>query len=145
MKFFALLPRFPLALVLIWYLMGFQVACIHATVRTRAHAVSTGTWGGDHVVLEVTKGGAEVEFDCAHGQITQPMTLDRKGNFGLKGTFSPEHGGPVRNDESDSANQVRYTGHVNGKIMTLTVVLEKDRLGPFTLAYERQPNLMKCR
>jgi hypothetical protein len=145
MKFFALLPSFSLALVLTWYPTGFQVACIHATAGAKTQAVSTGTWGGDHVVLEVTNGGAEVEFDCAHGRITQPVTPDRKGNFDLSGTFSAEHGGPVRDNENDSANQARYTGHTDGKTMTLTVVLEKEKLGPFTLAYDRRPNLMKCR
>ncbi len=118
---------------------------LHSLSLAKAHPVQKGTWGGEGVILEVTPGGAEVEFDCAHGQIIQPMTLDRKGNFDWAGTFAPEHGGPVLNSETGSADKVRYTGHTDGKIMTLMVVLENEKLGPFSLTYDRQPNLRKCR
>ena len=46
-------------------------------------------WGGDHVRLEVTRNGAELEFDCATGTITEPLP-DTDGTFSLKGTFTPE-------------------------------------------------------
>jgi hypothetical protein len=39
-------------------------------------AVTTGTWGGEHVFLEVSEKGADVEFDCARGQISQPIALE---------------------------------------------------------------------
>jgi len=41
-----------------------------------ASAVATGAWGGEHVVLKVSEKGADVEFDCAHGQVTQPIVVD---------------------------------------------------------------------
>src|SRR5437016_8340462 len=40
-----------------------------------------GTWGGEHVILDVSKNGAVLEFDCAHGQIDQPLILDKKGRL----------------------------------------------------------------
>src|ERR1700682_4131246 len=61
-----------------------------------ASSVATGSWGGEHIVLDVSAKSAEVEFDCAHGQITQSMTIDKDGDFDVAGTFTPEHGGPVR-------------------------------------------------
>ncbi len=145
MNFFGLLLSLPFALILIWHSAGLQLAGIHAAVRAKAHAVQKGTWGGEGVILEVTHNGAEVEFDCAHGQISQPMTFDRKGNFDWAGTFTLEHGGPVLNNETGNADKAHYTGHIEGKVMTLTVVLEKEKVGPFTLTYDARPNLRKCR
>jgi hypothetical protein len=31
--------------------------------------VAAGTWGGPHVVLEVSAEGGRVEYDCAHGAL----------------------------------------------------------------------------
>jgi len=42
----------------------------------REHAAN-GTWGGRGVRLEVHDEGAQAEFDCAHGEITEPLVLDK--------------------------------------------------------------------
>jgi hypothetical protein len=107
--------------------------------------VTSGTWGGEHVSLEVSKSGAEVEFDCAHGQITQPLILDKHGNFNVAGTFTPEHGGPVRRDEETTPAQARYSGHVDGDSLSLKITLEKEIVGRYTLTRGSQALLRKCR
>ena len=139
----ALFLRRMLAVIAICHFTVLPLSRIHAA--TKAHALPKGTWGGDHITLQVTEKGAEVEFDCAHGQITQPIKLDRKGNFNLRGTFAPEHGGPVLRDEGSHDEPVRYVGHTDGTTMTLTVDREKEKLGAFVLTRSRQSNLMKCR
>ncbi|MEO8683028.1 MAG: hypothetical protein ABI665_28540, partial [Vicinamibacterales bacterium] len=60
-----------------------------------AAAVQTATWGGDHVRMDVTPSGAALEFDCARGTITETVP-DADATFSLKGTFTPERGGPTR-------------------------------------------------
>jgi hypothetical protein len=110
-----------------------------------ANTVTTGTWGGEHIILEVSEKGTEAEFDCAHGEITQPMVLDKNGDFDVAGTFTPEHGGPVLRDEAPSTAPARYSGHVEGKTMKLTITLEKETAGSFTLTYDSRPMLRKCR
>ncbi len=107
--------------------------------------VTAGTWGGEHVVLEVSKSGAQVEFDCAHGQIAQPITLDKHGDFNVAGTFTPEHGGPVLRDENTPPVQARYSGHVEGDTLSLKVMLEKEEVGTYTLTRGSQTMLRKCR
>jgi hypothetical protein len=107
--------------------------------------VTSGTWGGEHVSLEVSKSGAEVEFDCAHGQITQPLILDKHGDFNVAGTFTPEHGGPVRRDEDTPPVQARYSGHVDGDTLSLKVSRAKDEVGTYTLTRGSQALLRKCR
>ena len=104
-----------------------------------------GTWGGEHVILDVSKNGAVLEFDCAHGQIDQPLILDKKGRFAARGTFTPEHGGPVRRDEVTPSSAARYSGQVKGDVMTLKVVGGGVDVGIFTLNRSAHPLLRKCR
>jgi hypothetical protein len=133
------------SLVVVLALSSFQVCFPAAWVRSNArNSVATGVWGGEHVILEVSARGAEAEFDCARGQITQPLTLDQHGDFDVVGTFTREHGGPVLRDDTPSSNPARYTGHVQGNILNLTIVLEKEKLGPFTLSKGSRPPLRKC-
>lgn len=106
-----------------------------------------GTWSGEHISLEVTAQGGQVEYDCAHGMIDQKIVADEAGNFDLRGTHVREHGGPVRKDEIEDRHPARYTGHLKGDTMTLTVT-ESDTgqsIGTFTLVFGQQPHLMKCR
>jgi hypothetical protein len=111
----------------------------------RGYAIETGGWGGDHIALEVSKKGAKVELDCAHGQIAQAITLDKHGNFDVAGTFTPEHGGPVLRDENSTPTPAHYVGHIRGDTMILTVTLGKEEVGTFTLTRGARPILRKCR
>ena len=65
--------------------------------------VPSGTWGGEHIVMEVAGAGATVEFDCAHGTIDGTLTLDSGGRFDVAGSFTPDRGGPNRRDEPSRA------------------------------------------
>jgi hypothetical protein len=105
------------------------------------------TWAGDHVRLEVTASGAELEFDCATGTITEPLP-QAEGDFSLKGTFTPERGGPTRDGETSRINAT-YSGTIKNDTMSLRIVLtgqDHDReVGTYSLAKGRSVNLMKCR
>ncbi len=35
-----------------------------------------GTWGGQSIAMEVTDAGATIEYDCAHGRITEKIAPD---------------------------------------------------------------------
>jgi hypothetical protein len=113
-------------------------------------SVAAGSWGGEHIILEVSRAGGEIEFDCAQGKITQSLFMNRAGDFEVAGTFTPQHGGPVRRDENTVATPAHYSGHIEGQTegqtMTLTVTLdkEKEKLGPFTLVLGSTPRLRKC-
>src|SRR6266550_7230588 len=87
----------------------------------RNDKLANGVWGGQHIRAEVTDSGANIEFDCAHGAIDQPIVLDGKGSFDVKGKFTPEHGGPTRRDEESNDRLVRYVGQVKGQTLTLTI------------------------
>ena len=112
----------------------------------QGEALATGIWGGEHIHAEVTERGAEIEFDCAHGSIPQQIMLDNSRQFDASGTYSPEHAGPIRDDENNS-RPVRYKGSVTEPAITLTISDSKTKeiIGTFTLRLGNEGRIMKCR
>jgi hypothetical protein len=108
--------------------------------------VPEGLWGGVGIRLQVTKQGAEIEYDCAHGRISEPLSLNAKGHFQAKGTHVRERGGPIRLGESPIEEAASYTGDVKGQTMTLEVFLtaKSESIGRFTLTRGREARLRKC-
>ncbi len=109
--------------------------------------LSTGIWGGEHISLQVTEGGATIEYDCAHGTISRGILVDRRGRFVVEGTHVEEHGGPVRVNEQLNGYPVQFTGRVSGKRLKLTVKRRDTTkiIGIFTLSYGQEASLVKCR
>ena len=101
-------------------------------------------WGGPHVRLVLTKDGGEIEFDCAHGKITEALRLTEQGAFVAKGTFVRE-GGPTRSGESGEA--ARYSGRMEGNKMSLIVTLtdSNEKLDEFSLTRGNEGRLWKCK
>jgi len=106
--------------------------------------IGGGTWGGDHVTLTVGT-SSHLEFDCAHGDIPNPLTVDR-GTISATGTFVREYGGPIRSDESLDIHPALYAGTVSGTSMQLSVKLADsgDLLGPFSLVRGAVGRVAKC-
>ncbi len=107
--------------------------------------VAAGAWGGEHLILEVSEKGAEADFECARGQVTQPIKLNEHGDFNVAGTFTPGHGGPALRNETSEPAAARYSGHVDGDNMTLTISVGGKRVGVFALSRGAHPMLRKCR
>ncbi len=105
-----------------------------------------GEWGALGIAMEVTESGARLEFDCAHGTVSEPLLLDSDGRFDVKGFFFREHGGPIREGEEPKGEPVRYKGQVTGENMTLTVKPEggDSPIGNFNLTHGKTGRLRKC-
>lgn len=103
-----------------------------------------GDWGGDHIALSLTMTGGNVEYDCAHGGLFEPIRPDARGVFEAAGVHVPEHGGPVREDERPDSIPARYTGTVRGNRMTVRVSAAADTLGPYQLERGAVPRVLKC-
>jgi hypothetical protein len=108
---------------------------------------SPDVWGGRDISMEVTPQGATLEFDCAHGNVLEPIKANAKGKFAARGTYTPEHGGPIRRDNPPRDLPATYKGSIAGDTMRLQVVLvDKDQQPePFTLTRGKAGRLMKCR
>jgi hypothetical protein len=104
-----------------------------------------GVWGGEHISLEVTASGGNLDFDCAHGAITEKIVPGHDGRFAVKGTYAAEHGGPVREGE-DSSKPATYRGLIDGSTMTLTITVSgSDKpVGTFTLTRGQDGRIRKC-
>jgi hypothetical protein len=112
----------------------------------KTHRIATGVWGGQHINIDVGSRSAKVEYDCAHGEIAGPLVIDGVGKFQLRGTFTPEHGGPVRADETQRAQPATYSGEIKGNTMTLTLkVSGSDETETFTLERGKAGELFKCK
>jgi hypothetical protein len=106
----------------------------------------TGIWGGQHIRIDVAGKTASIEYDCANGTITGPLTINSRGEFKWRGAHSRERPGPVR-FEQPNQNPAVYSGWVKGGAMSLTVRLADtgEELGTFTLSRGSSGRVFKCR
>lgn len=105
-----------------------------------------GMWGGEHIAMDITAGGATIEYDCAHGTIDGFFAIDGSGRFDLAGVHVREHGGPVQEGEPPDAHPARYVGRTNGHTMSLTVTMtDTDQVvGTFALVRGVAGQVLKC-
>ena len=104
----------------------------------------TGAWGGRSISLSLTESGGTVEYDCAHGVISAPLSPDADGAVRAPGVHIREHGGPVRDGEPVDSVPALYLGSVRDGTLTLRVVVGADTLGPFVATRDATPQLFKC-
>jgi hypothetical protein len=120
------------------------LGCASALVRTQS-TVPAGIWGAPHVNLDVSATGGRIEYDCAHGTIDGPMSLDSGKRFDVRGTHVREQGGPVPEHEPQGV-PARYTGRLEDDGLTITVTLtdSNEVVGTFTLKRNTAGVLRKC-
>jgi hypothetical protein len=135
-----------IALLALWTPVVWNAARAYAPPQpAQLRRMAPGLWGGDHVRMMVSRTGARLEYDCADSTIDEPISLDAKGKFTAKGSYTPDRGGPRRSGAA--AGRARYVGEVSADAMKLTVTLEstKEPVGVFTLRRGEDPLLTKCR
>ena len=104
-----------------------------------------GTWGGEHIAMEVTDAGATIEYVCAHGRVTEKIIPNSEGKFEAKGVHTRERGGPTRLGE-DNEQPAVFRGSIKDQTMTLTVELTENNepAGTFTLTQGKTGRIRKC-
>jgi len=107
----------------------------------------TGLWGGQHIRLHLNENGGEVEFDCARGTLSEPLTVDSLGRFSVSGTHVRETPGPIRVGVTPAPQAARYTGTLTGLTLELTVTLNESKttIGTFKLTQGEEGRLWKCK
>ncbi len=97
--------------------------------------------------MHISPQGATLEFDCAHGEIQQPIKPDANGEFTAQGTYTPERGGPIRKDDAADDLPATYKGRISGDTMDLQLLLadQSQQPQPLTLRRGANPKLVKCR
>ena len=102
------------------------------------------TWGGTHIGLVITVSGGTVEYDCAEGEILEPIRITN-GRFDVLGLHYLGMGGPIGVDRVHP-RPARYQGTVDGDKMRMTVTLTdtKEQVGTFDLVRGANPHVVKC-
>ncbi|MFZ1136666.1 MAG: hypothetical protein WAN69_17080 [Candidatus Korobacteraceae bacterium] len=111
-----------------------------------AKALPNGVWGGEGIRMDVNDGGADIEFGCARGTISQRLVLDAQGGFKLQGTYKAETPAPAADGgSSGSGVPATYAGVLNGSSLRLEVSIEgQDTPRVFDLVQGDQGHLAKC-
>jgi len=106
--------------------------------------VPEGAWGGEHVALIVRAAGADVDVDCAHGEITAPLRLEADGSFRLPGYYVRDVGPAF---DPEQRRPTTYFGSSDGRQLTLsfTLVDTGETVGPFTATLGGTAELLECR
>ncbi|HEX7312748.1 MAG TPA: hypothetical protein VF297_02445 [Pyrinomonadaceae bacterium] len=104
-------------------------------MNEESEQLAAGDWGGRHVRMEVSDGGALLVFDRARGSIKGPITLDAEGRFEARGEYAREGFGPRDEAEVPKGVPALYLGEVKGTSMTLTVTLAEtlEEVATYTL------------
>jgi len=120
------------------------VACASAPLGPSP--VPAGIWGGNDISMTIADAATHIEFDCAHGDIPGPITVDGGGRFDVTGTFVREPGGPVQLGAVPDTHPATYAGLITGPTMAVTVRLSDtgDLIGTFTLARGATGRVVKC-
>lgn len=109
-------------------LLPLALACSSPTAPA-----ALGSWGGKQVSLVLTASGGTLSYACGAGTIDSSWTLSDAGQF----VGSGQHffgGGPVP-PQGHPPHPARYSGRVQGDLLTLTVTLSdlNETLGPYYL------------
>lgn len=113
----------------------------------KTQRLAVGAWGGPNIRINVTDKSATVDYACAHGTISGPLTINRNGTFSWRGFHTPERPGPIRVDGPSTQQPALYTGTVKGDTLTLTVKLanSNDLVDTFTLTRGGKGRVFKCK
>ncbi len=105
-----------------------------------------GEWGGEHIALSVAADSAALEYDCATGAMTEPLTPNASGSFTASGYYIPGQGGPEQPGDVGVRLPAEYTGTADADDMTLIVTLTEtgQSVGFYTLFRNEPPTLFKC-
>lgn len=101
----------------------------------------------DGIIMVITPSGADLEWDCAVGEITEPFSSAEDGSFDLEGTYTAGSGGPVQEDNPPRAEPARYTG-TKFQLSRITLTVEVPgsgiTLGPYLLRLGQGVVLHRC-
>ncbi len=118
------------------------VAGCDASEPATPNRVLVGVWGGDNAGVVVSDTSAHVHIGCTKGDIQQVVLLDPDGRFDVPG----DHNIDAYPVDRGILHPARFIGSVEGRRMTLTVVLQDTlvTLGPVVVEFERQPEMQMC-
>lgn len=120
---------------------------VESTPVAESKPLPNGVWGGEHIRMEVSDNGAEIEFDCASGSISQRIQLDAKGRFRVAGTYRVQSPAPAAayGEGGAPGAAATYTGTLTDNGLHLEVLLDGQATPMvFDLVIGDEGHLAKC-
>ncbi len=126
------------------FLLFFIISCI-SDLNPKTIEV-LGKWGGQGVQLEINENSSNFEFDCASASINSRLkTTDNQIDIQF-GTFTYEHGGPIKVDEKPDIHPAQFKGEIIQDSMTVIItILDQKRADQiFKLKKGENGRIFKC-
>lgn len=121
------------------------VSLMVSTAQAQVLPPLTGEWGGPQVRLVLTELGGTLELACASAQVAAPIHPDANGRFVADGKYESFTGGPTPADVPPVLTAARFTGHVEGNTMHLSVTQNGENTAQdYTLERGRRTKLIRC-
>jgi hypothetical protein len=116
-----------------------------STAHAQPSPPLTGEWGGPQVRLVLKDNGGTLELACASAHLGTPIRPDATGKFVADGTYESFSGGPVLADIPPKITAARFSGHIEGNTMHLSVWPSGEKTAQdYTLERGRRVKLIRC-
>lgn len=101
-------------------------------------------WGGEGIILTVSKNSVSMQFGCARASIPGGLKTS-KGKFNVNGTYTPSTS--IVSAEKPKPIAIGAEGRITGKRMTLklTSLDTGKEIGTYTLERGKAIALSRCR
>ncbi|MFN8355603.1 MAG: hypothetical protein U0Y10_14195 [Spirosomataceae bacterium] len=131
------------AICLIVMTIASAISCKNNAIDSST--LQQGIWGGDHIRMEVATDRVSFEWDCAWGEITNPITVSNN-QFSADGTYTRGLGGAIPVGVQPKVEPATYTGVLKGNTLEIQVVVKSttQNVGTFQLEYGKESRLVKC-
>ena len=114
--------------------------------QVKLYAVKTGTWGGRGVQMVVEQKAVKFQYDCGEGEIREPLKIDKKGKFKVKGFYKRFPFGPTLMNNEPKFVPVMYEGTITGGVLRykITLIDTGEVIGDYTAERGRAARITRC-
>lgn len=114
--------------------------------QIKLYAVKTGTWGGRGVQMVVEQKAVKFQYDCGEGEIREPLKIDKKGKFKVKGFYKRFPFGPTLMNNEPKFVPVMYEGTITGGVLRykITLIDTGEVIGDYTAERGRAARITRC-
>ena len=121
-------------------LVGALAATVYSACQSPVAAggiMLTGQWGSEQGRFTATQVSTSFNGACGSGSTLDPIMLDKKGRFDLKGSYGAA---------GTAQSEARFRGSVGSKTLTLRVQRadSSEAVAPIVLNLGQQPALATC-
>jgi len=103
-----------------------------------------GNWGTNKMTISISLKRIKINYECAHGEINEPLVLDKNGTFNVVGTHIQESGKDL--GKGEVSEPVRYQGEFKNNELKISVTNVNTGELIISTTLQKNPNkhVLKC-